>query len=183
MAKQFDFKCRPAGRIGLQRLGNSGSHFPASFGRARHRLRIDPKHEDNRSRPFRRQRQPPASSQIKCRAFPPAFNDQRIKTRASRRIRRRTEQPHRIEGLTDDQGAGIAAKLGQARSVKPSSALFRLVGPQPKDRCIPIPGSKRQHRREPGRACCIVRFQREQLMHSSPRQPAAKRRVEPLMPG
>ena len=86
-------------------------------------------------------------------------------------------------GLANDQGAGIAAKLGQARSVKLPSALLRLVGPQPKDWPIAIFGSKRQHYREPGRACRIVRFQREQLMHPPPRQPAAKRRVEPIMPG
>ena len=42
---------------------------------------------------------------------------------------------------------------------------------------------ERKHCREPRRTGRIVRIQREQLMYPPPRQSAAERRVEPLVPG
>lgn len=106
-------------------------HLPARVRRTRRGLRIDPQQQDGHARLLGRQRQPAGGGEIEHARVGPAFHQHRTQPRTTRRIRRTTQQHHRIGRDSQQQPVRIAAQFAETRSVKPAAYPFGVVATQP----------------------------------------------------
>ena len=161
----------------------SGAHGPTRVGCAGTGCRLDPQQEQGHGGLLDGQSQASAGSEVEFRAFAAAFDNQRAKPGATRRIGRAPEQRLGIRRLTQHQRIGIAAQLNQAGAMDMPAATRGFVGTKPEDRRSATYGTKRQHGSEARSAWRVISFSGKQLMNSSARQASVKHIIKRWVTG